>query len=74
MLQTWRWATPLLFKTVDCIKSFRSLLILSNDVLVDLEPITLPAEVEAYPSKETYCQWKVVSDEFERVSTPLIDF
>lgn len=54
LLQSWRRATPMLFRSIDGIMSYRSFFILGDDGEVVLESTVLPADVEPYQGKGSY--------------------
>ena len=68
LLETWRRATPLMFRAVENIMSYRSFMIMADDGSMELLSVTPPAEMEKYPSKGLYYRWKDVVSHSEKLA------
>lgn len=54
LLQSWRRATPMLFRSIEGIMSYRSFYILADDGEVSLNSVEIPDDVEQYQGRGQY--------------------
>lgn len=69
VLETWRRATPILFRPVENIMSYRSFLIIADDGKVDLTEVEPSGTMEKYPTKGKYYLWKDVVRQAEMLAS-----
>ena len=69
VLETWRRASPLLFRPVEQIMSYRSFLIVADDGQLDLQEVNPKMTMDKYPTKGKYYLWNDVIKEAEKVSS-----